>query len=199
MALIFSLILSCTKQDDEVIQSNSLNDILQIDTNNLSDEQVANIKKTTTPIYFDNIKDAKKFIEITSENFVKSVIKGSKNYMYGIDPCNNQGSATLTTGNMSMFLNLNVTFNYNGTEISDINSNMSGFTLGLSYEHTSSNTSVSGNTVNFNVQGVMSYNLFVNGIGTVFQQNVTLTGNFNPCTGSGEVKRCPPSECAFNE
>lgn len=92
---------------------------------------------------------------------------------------------------MSMFLNLNVTFNYNGTEISDINSNMSGFTLGLSYEHTSSNTSVSGNTVNFNVQGVMSYNLFVNGIGTVFQQNVNLTGNFNPCTGSGEVKRFP--------
>ncbi|MDG1054352.1 MAG: hypothetical protein P8O78_06950 [Flavobacteriaceae bacterium] len=104
--------------------------------------------------------------------------------------CGN-GSIMLSTGNMSFNLHLNVGFNYNsnnsGTSASNFNSHMSGFTLGLSYDHVSSNHSVSGNTVNFTVNGVINYNIFVEGIGTIYRQNVRLEGSYNPCTGSGSI------------
>lgn len=102
-------------------------------------------------------------------------------------------SIMLSTENMSFNLHLNVGFIYNsnnsGTSASNFNSHMSEFTLGLSYDHISSNHSVSGNTVNFTVDGVINYNIFVEGIGTIYRQNIRLEGSYNPCTGSGSIKR----------
>ncbi|CAA0146624.1 hypothetical protein [Tenacibaculum maritimum] len=109
--------------------------------------------------------------------------------------CGN-GNIMLSTGNMSFNLQLNVGFNYNsnssGTSASNLNSHMSGFTLGLSYDHISSSHNVSGNTINFTVNGVINYNIFVEGIGTVYKQNVRLQGSYNPCTGSGSIRRTGP-------
>lgn len=106
------------------------------------------------------------------------------------------GSIMLSTGNMSFNLYLNVGFNYtsndNGTSANNFNSHMSGFTLGLSYDHISSTYSVSDNTVNFTVDGVINYNIFVEGIGTIYRQNVRLQGSYNPCTGTGSVRREGP-------
>lgn len=106
-------------------------------------------------------------------------------------PCN--GNAILTSGNQSISFYYNATFDYNSsdgsTTASDFNSYTTGMTIGTSYTHMSSsyNTTTSGN-INFTIRGQLNYNIFVDGIGTVFSETVTMTGNFNPCGGNGELE-----------
>ncbi|WP_108809213.1 hypothetical protein [Aquimarina spinulae] len=81
----------------------------------------------------------------------------------------------------------NVTFSYGSDSqgnvtANNVNSNISGFTFGVSYRHIASSSTVSGNTITVTTRGVLNYNVFVEGVGTVFTQNVQLKGTYNPCT-----------------
>ena len=197
--IMIVLIFSCSKEENGISNSDIRTE-LGLKKQQLSIKEIDNIKKKTEPIYFNSIEEAKEFLDITSNDFEDTEIKPSENkvkIMFRQGPCDKKkGSAKLTTGNLSIYMYLNVTFNYDGKEVSDMDSNISGFTLGLSYDHVSSNYSVSSdNNINFTVQGTMNYNIVVEGIGTVFRQNVTLEGSYNPCNNSGSIARCPPYVC----
>lgn len=197
--IMIVLIFSCSKEENGISNSDIRTE-LGLKKQQLSIKEIDNIKKKTEPIYFNSIEEAKEFLDITSNDFEDTEIKPSENkvkIMFRQGPCDKKkGSAKLTTGNLSIYMYLNVTFNYDGKEVSDMDSNISGFTLGLSYDHVSSNYSVSSdNNINFTVQGIMNYNIVVEGIGTVFRQNVTLEGSYNPCNNSGSIARCPPYVC----
>ena len=197
--IMIVLIFSCSKEENGISNSDIRTE-LGLKKQQLSIKEIDNIKKKTEPIYFNSIEEAKEFLDITSNDFEDTEIKPSENkvkIMFRQGPCDKKkGSAKLTTGNLSIYMYLNVTINYDGKEVSDMDSNISGFTLGLSYDHVSSNYSVSSdNNINFTVQGIMNYNIVVEGIGTVFRQNVTLEGSYNPCNNSGSITRCPPYVC----
>lgn len=61
-----------------------------------------------------------------------------------------------------------------------------GITIGTSYEHISSSHSINTTgEINFSIRGGLSYNIFVEGVGTVYVENITLIGSLNPCNSSG--------------
>ncbi len=224
---------TCTKEitlDEDVLREQ-----LGLGKQKLTNLQIKKIKGRTSEIHFENIYEAKLFMENVND-FSKAQITffNKKNDLFTIKHKSNQlsvqlnlnelhmncpppvfqefipceggqggsgcgnGSVLLTSGNMSINLHLNVGFNYSsndqGTNASNFNSHLSGFTLGLSYEHLYSNYNVSGSTISFTVDGVINYNLFVDGIGTIYTQNVRITGSYNPCTGQGSIQTTSPPQ-----
>ncbi len=72
---------------------------------------------------------------------------------------------------------------------SDFQSDMIGFTLGVSWEHNSgySYTDEEG-SIHYTIRGIQNYNLFVEGVGTVYSEPVTIKGHYNPCSGSYSIR-----------
>ncbi|RZS99459.1 hypothetical protein [Aquimarina brevivitae] len=98
------------------------------------------------------------------------------------------GSATFTVRQNGV-LNYNVSINYNSetgeVEVSGISSYISGVTLGVSWTQHNTNTSVNDNTIEFEVNGTLNYNIVFEGIGTVYRQDTTIRGAYNPCANDG--------------
>ncbi|MGQ3677462.1 hypothetical protein [Tenacibaculum discolor] len=205
LSLLTILFLSCS-QSETAMQEEDLRKELGLRPNSLSVAEINNIEENTEPIYFNSIEEAKKFLdnslkgfENSNKNYVsKNAVNLNKSSRSFYEPCG-QGSVNLQTGNMSINMHLNMSFNYDGSNISNVNSHLSGFTLGVSYSHISSTHNVVGNTINVTVRGTLNYNLFVEGVGTYYKENVTLVGTYDPCSGSGGVTYCPPSKCAEEE
>lgn len=99
------------------------------------------------------------------------------------------GNVLLRSGNQSISFYYNATFNYNsqGGDVSatDFNSYISGVTIGASYDQISNSHWVAmDGTINFTIRGALHYNIFVEGVGTVYTESVTLKGKYNPCGSS---------------
>ena len=74
------------------------------------------------------------------------------------------------------------------SDISNIDITMTGNTLGVSFDETYSSAYVSGDgTVNTYSEGIINYNLFAEGIGTVWRSRVVIRTSYepNPCGGNG--------------
>ena len=97
----------------------------------------------------------------------------------------NMSSWTLWAGYQ---LSFNYKFNATGNiSVSGVSSSLIGMHLGVSWEQsqTQSFTNYPGSTlIYFDVQGYQKYNIIVEGIGTVFTQEVHLTGVYNTKTGA---------------
>lgn len=140
--------------------------------------------KLPEPIYFDNIEEMDVFL-----NQMESITNGSSNSVDITHAPPNDAGGTDTEGyfKKSAYIGgfgvfMNVGFNFTGCSGSNINSWISGFTLGVTWHHTGGNlsTSAQNDRINFTVSGYMNYNIFVEGIGTVFTQNSTFSDH-KPC------------------
>jgi hypothetical protein len=80
----------------------------------------------------------------------------------------------------------NFAFNYtnnNGSlQASGLNSWISGFHPTNSWNQHYGNINVVGNTIHFTIHGTLNYNVFIEGIGTVYSQNVVIHGSHTPGT-----------------
>lgn len=64
---------------------------------------------------------------------------------------------------------------------SNVNSWISGVTLGVSYDHiygTIDNASWNPNLLQYQVDGIFHYNIFFEGIGTIFSENIDFAGSY---------------------
>ncbi|WP_237274886.1 hypothetical protein [Tenacibaculum ovolyticum] len=202
LLIIPILFLSCSEND--IVDEKKIREELELGANTFSISEIKKIKENTKPIYFENIEDAKNFLNISLKGFEgsnKSLISNSgtkdtdRSFRNSNEPCG-IGFVNLQTSNMSMYLHLNVSFDYNKDKVSNIKSNLSGFTLGMGFTQLSAIHNVDGDRIDVIVSGTLNYNIVVEGIGTVFKENVILKGSYDPCTGSGGIDYCPPSKCA---
>ncbi len=190
ITLVTFIIFSCNNED--IIQKNTeLIEKLELKKINLTKNDIDNIKLSTKPIYFANIDEAKTFLNHVQNDFQKigKEFEYLKRPSIIYSPCNKRGSILVSSKNMSINLHLNVRFDYvaNGEKIDvrNIKSNLTGFTLGLSYEHESSSYSIENNKIRIKTFGIMNYNIFVEGIGTIYRQNVTIDLLVDPCSKQG--------------
>ena len=79
---------------------------------------------------------------------------------------------------ISAFVYMNIGFNVSNCNGSNLNSWMTGFTLGISYNHTGGNLWKSGNQIYYTARGIMNYNIVFEGIGTIFSENKTYSGYY---------------------
>ncbi len=86
-----------------------------------------------------------------------------------------------------------VSFNYkrdnNGNyNIGGLKSGLSGAHLWTSWTHENSMTSTVGDKIIFKVNAKQHYNIMLEGIGTVFTQDVKILGEYDPCTGEYKME-----------
>ncbi len=96
-------------------------------------------------------------------------------------------SLTQWTGWIGYNVTFSVTCSSDGSYVaSDFSSNLVGFTLGVSWTPGSSSytSSPDSSTIYFSVTGYQNYNIFVEGLGTVFSQPVTIAGSYDVDTGT---------------
>ena len=84
------------------------------------------------------------------------------------------------SGGVKTFITQNMTPLYS---IENVNSNAFGFTLAFSWNQTSYDKSISGNTATINLYGALNYNLFFEGVGTIFTENIRICIKVNTLTG----------------
>jgi len=142
------------------------------------------VEKTASK-HFASIEEAKQFIKNSS-------IRGTYSFSLKKDSFNDafylctDGIATIRkTVGLTTYL---ITFNVKDGTASSIKSELAGFTLGVSWTHLSSSSRTLGNNeISITANALQHYNLVVEGIGTVYSQEVTLKGTYNPCTGKGTL------------
>ncbi|MBU3011219.1 hypothetical protein KO506_07375 [Polaribacter vadi] len=191
--ILFLTIISYSCSDENlVLQEEKLTkekiiEHLKKRNNNYSfhDESTIFLSKTKTkfpePIYFDNIEEMDIFLneieKVKNEAYSKPIVTDDAPDYSG-DGGDKDGYFTRQTYIGGFGVYMNVGFNFAGCSGNNLNSWISGFTLGVSWHHLGGalSTDNQNTRINFTVSGVMNYNLFVEGIGTVFSQNSTFSG-----------------------
>lgn len=189
--ILFLTIISYSCSDENlVLQEEKLTkekiiEHLKKRNNNYSfhDESTIFLSKTKTkfpePIYFDNIEEMDSFLNkmetVTNEAYSKAYIMESPDYPGGGGDNEGYFTKQVYIGGFGVYMN--VGFNFSGCSGNSLNSWISGFTLGVSWHHQGGalSTDNQNNRIYFTVSGVMNYNIFVEGIGTVFSQNSTFS------------------------
>lgn len=133
------------------------------------------------PIYFDTLEEM--------ENFLDAIDAAAGNhssgmyYLTDIVPDDGAGGNSNLYYKESRYIGgfgvfMNIGFNVKNCQGSNLNSWISGFVLGVSYNHIGGSINTSNKTISYGVNGVLNYNIFVEGLGTVFSENVSYSGQY---------------------
>lgn len=182
--VIALLFFSCSTDKDELTKEELVNYLKTRNSNYIfhNDILLENAKSTTAePIYFNSIQEM--------DNFLNAIdaIKGEQNsdmFIMTEDIEDYSGTGTGSTyyketryiGGFGVYMNIG--FNVNNCQASNLNSWLSGFTLGISYNHLGGSLNKYPNKIYYNAHGILNYNIFVEGIGTVFSENVSYAGQY---------------------
>jgi hypothetical protein len=145
------------------------------------------------PLTFQTIADAKQYFNNLKSRAVPfRVVTIPRNEKYRTSDTIENSNRTIYTTSMTdwwLWTGYNVTFNWErsagGIDVSNWNSGIVGMTLGASWDHTGSSSYVDKGIVYFTITGYQNYNLIVEGIGTMFQEQVTINGYYNTTTNTG--------------
>lgn len=181
-------ILACSCSEDETTNNLTKNDILEhlknknknfviLDSVNLSNYKT-NIPE---PIHFETLEQMDLFLDQ-----MNSVSGSSTNnqhvLMHWYDNSNDAGGSNSYyidkryIGGFGVFINIGLNINY--CQGSNLSSWISGFTLGVSYTHNGGTINNNQNSVNYNANGILNYNIIIEGIGTIFSENVSYSGTY---------------------
>ena len=131
------------------------------------------------PIYFKSLDELDEFLA-NFRDFGNSQLT-TGNYLLTEYFDGSGGSSSnyyKETRSIGLLTNMNISFNINNCQGSNLQSWISGFTLGVSYNHMSGSLTTINNKINYNVDGILNYNIFVEGVGTVFSENLSFSGSY---------------------
>lgn len=186
--LILAVLLalnSCSTDEKTVIEESELKGYLETLNNDYifydSTNEMDAINNIPEPIYFDSLEEAKKFLNSVEKfkNNVASMEGPDFTHDYG-DSGGGMGGGDdyyrltfLMSGGFATYMNIG--YNVTDCKGSNLNSWISGFTLGVSYDHMGGTmkTNQQNNRIDLYVDGILHYNIFVEGIGTVFSESLT--------------------------
>ncbi len=155
-----------------------------------------NSSVTSTPMF---ISDFQTTIDnsLTHDNTLPDIhnIADFNNFLVGIDtqgkdfeyiqsqPNQKTASSKFWIAGIFGGVQVNIVQNRTPYSISDVNSNAFGFTAGFNWHQTSFDTTIAGNIVTINIFGIINYNLFVDGVGTVYSAPTHLQIKINKTNG----------------
>lgn len=188
---VLFLVISCSKDDDLTIVNESAEEKIARLNNELGTNlKIDNSVTKDNSLVFDTEEDFKQFIKSLNDHQSTRVL-GQKNQNKKLTDKNSLSNENATNAIYSYYygqLNaFSVTFNFacnKFDEFLDIESWISGFTLGVSYEHKTSHkrslfTYYPNHYQNqeriffeYTVRGIFKYNVFVEGIGTIVTANM---------------------------
>ena len=189
-----TLLLSCTsdlnsetKLTPEKLKlhlKNRNNDFIFLDNDNLTSYKT----NLPEPIYFNSLEEMDEFLD--QINSVSGISPNTPNVImqYYEDPessptggggagTNNYYVDSRYIGGLGVFINIGL--NIKNCQGSNLSSWLTGFTLGVSYNHNGGFINNTQNKVSYNASGVLNYNIFVEGIGTIFSENKSYSGTYN--------------------
>ncbi len=167
-------------------------------------------------IRFKDAEELRNFLEIISSteeiasNNVKikesNISAQNGNIRINDDPCHTNGSflvniSTTFYNNMPVIplihptLNVYFQYNYSNGSSNVINNSVNSTVTGGLFNYTTweqgtvaSSSGVNGSNINIIIQGTQNYNLFLDGLGTIYTGDALININYNPCTGGSNVR-----------
>ena len=185
----FLLVLSCSKEN-ESIKIETINELNKFAKESSFDIEINSMISKEEAIILNNIDELKSFInEKNSEldNLKKSLSKKrTLSTIANKTPCPDNHGIYTGSVNIGPLTQVNFTATFNHGTVTDFSTSMSGFTLGTSYSQNAfSVTSQNLDGTNMSTTGFINYNLFVEGVGTVYRQKTKWKVS-SPCGGQGQ-------------
>jgi len=143
-----------------------------------SDENVKG-NNNTEPVYVESLDELDQFLDAVANDLSSG--SSTTDLMYADEEGGGGGGNALyyhETRYIGGVVYMNIAFNINNCIGTNLNSWISGFTLGVSYNHMGGTLRNTSNRIDYDVRGVLNYNIFVEDVGTVFSENVRYTGNY---------------------
>lgn len=201
---ISSFVFSCSDEVENIDTQNEL--VESLETLGLkkvdSPKEISQLKGEIKSISFRSNTEAIEFVKnsmiaISSFN-EKNILELNESSSPSSKMYASRGSSCTKRITLSNSYGLGTNFNVsysatigndgNVTGVNSINTTMTENTLGISYDETySSSTINAGGCVSTFTQGVINYNLFTEGIGTVWRSNINIRTSYcpNPCGQNG--------------
>ena len=159
-------------------QKNTITELINISCdNNLTFSTNSNVNQNNSTV-MNNSTELENFLENESSEGTDFTIEQT-------DPNQKTASSKFWIagffGGVKANVKQNMTPSYS---INEVNSNAFGLTAGFSWNQSSFDVSIVGNVVTVNIYGVINYNLFIDGIGTIFSSNIHLQIKINKTTGN---------------
>lgn len=131
-----------------------------------------------TPIYLNSVEELDAFLSemAVMRNELESEDLNHLTYYYSEGGGEESEYYIKKQFSMSPHISMNVGFNVNNCKATNLNSWISGITIGFSYHHMGGTKSTANNTIYFRADGVFNYNIVFEGIGTIFSENISHSG-----------------------
>ncbi|CAI8303712.1 MAG: Uncharacterised protein [Polaribacter sp. SA4-10] len=137
-----------------------------------------NLKPELEPLYLNNLKELEEFLDkidaMKSENYSRTSITHVPLENGGNG--NNPGRYKITRSRGFWVYHNTIFYVDEPCVGSGINSYTSGYSLGLSYSHISGTITTNYSNISYTLTGMYSYSVFINGIGTYWNEEVYYTG-----------------------
>lgn len=198
--LLSLIIISCSTENENtnITSQESLSNYLEsIGFEKISSFDNKNeLEKNIKPITFKSTSEAIAFFEnfetpIGNINVNSEQINNKSNYSKNYADCTKRITLTNSYGLGTDFnVSYSATIGSNGevSSVGNVNSSMTGNTLGISYDEEYSSATINNDgSVSTFTQGIINYNLFTEGIGTVWRSRVNIRTTYlpNPCGQTG--------------
>src|SRR4051794_16474090 len=191
-AALTLLLFSCHKtQDAPLNRQREIATELGFDVNKI---QFTNTSKAPQ-LSLKTIEEAKQYFNDQRKKAVPFKVTTQRLGLYKTSDTLENGTPINVIYSTSMtqwwlWVGYNVNFSWErstggGIQTSNWNSGLVGMTLGVSWDQQSVDSYTYNGSVYFTIKGYQNYNLFVEGIGTMFTEPVTIQGVYNTTTGTG--------------
>ncbi len=188
LLFMLTLVFSCSKET-ETIRTNTVNELNQFAKESSFDLKINDLVSRDQAIILNSIDDLKLFINKKNkalDDLKKDLSKIKRFTTANKTPCPENHGVYSGSVNVGPFTQVDFTATFNQGTVTNFSTSMSGFTLGTSYtQNAFSVTSQNLDGTNMSTSGFINYNLFVEGVGTVFRQKTKWKVS-SPCGGQGQ-------------
>ena len=188
LLITFSLIFSCSKEN-ESIKTEIIHELNRFAKESSFDIEINSTVPEDEAIILNDIDELKSFINeknreldnLKKSSSKKRILSAFANKI----PCPDNHGIYTSSVNIGPITQINFTATFNHGTVTNFSTSMSGFTLGTSYtQNAFSVTSQNLEGTNMSTTGFINYNLFVEGVGTVYRQRTKWKVS-SPCGGAG--------------
>ena len=188
ITLVF--VSSCNNNESESIKMETISELNKFANESALDIEIDFTISKDEAIILNNIDEFKSFVsqKNTELDDLKQSLSKKRMFsrMANKAPCPDNHGIYTGSVNIGPITQINFTATFNHGTVTDFSTSMSGFTLGTSYTQDAfsmTNQNLEGTSMS--TTGFINYNLFVEGVGTVYKQKTKWKVS-SPCGGGGQ-------------
>ncbi|CAL2103673.1 conserved protein of unknown function [Tenacibaculum sp. 190130A14a] len=192
LVILATLIISCNQDNDIAVQQDKLTKeklikhLKERNPNYIFKEPQNHVTASKKEaLHFKSLEELDAFLD-TFDKRKKAMLTNAKHDFVHVGPEDGSGTNEDYSGyyRTSFYIGgfipvyMNINFNTKNCEGSNLNSYISGGTMGVTYMHSGGNlySNKKLGYISYYVEGVLNYNIFIEGIGTIYSENVSYGG-----------------------